>query len=285
MKHLAMALFAVAGLTIGLGQTASAADMAVKAPIYKAPVVELYNWTGFYVGGNAGYAWGNANDAMNLGGSWLLPGGDLVDNQLLTPFGNGRLKPNGFIGGVQAGYNYQAGQWVLGIETDFNYLNLKNTFATGQVQSTNSPYTFQSSFESNWLLTLRPRIGYAVDRFLIYATGGLAVANQKVSQNITELDNAFIQVGSVSKTTAGWTVGVGAEYALSNNWSFKTEYLYVDPGKVSASSLGACRGPNPDIGCLTFATDYTGTHEAHLKANIVRVGIDYHFGGPVVAKY
>lgn len=262
-----MALLATASV-LALTQIASAADLPVKAPRYIPPSV--YNWTGFYIGGNAGYGWGNANDAMVLGGGWLADG--TGDNVPLTALGNGQLEPKGFTGGIQAGFNYQTGQWVLGIETDANYFGVKEDFSSGAFTNPTSgnSYALTSSFESNWLITVRPRIGYAFDRFLVYVTGGLAVAHQKFSQNITQLNLAFTEAGSVSKTTAGWAVGVGAEWALGYQWSLRTEYLYVDPGSVSLTTSGVC----PVIlGC----GNYTGTHSAHLKANIIRAGINYRF--------
>jgi outer membrane immunogenic protein len=262
---------------IFLAAPAMAADMAVKAPAYKAPVAAtIYNWTGWFVGGNAGYGWGDAHDSMVLAGSWLTDG--TGDNVPVSARGNGQLNSNGFTGGIQAGYNYQTGQWVFGIEADANYLGAKEGFFSGAFTApSGDSYTVASSFESNWLVTLRPRLGYASDRFLVYVTGGLAIANQKFSQNITQLNVTFSEAGSVSNTSAGWTVGAGAEYALDNSWSVKAEYLYVDLGSASFSSYGNCPGGE--------CTDYNGTHSAHLADNIVRAGINYHFNAPVVAKY
>ncbi len=251
----------VALCTASVAQSASAAEMPFKAP----PSVAVYNWTGFYVGGNAGYGWGDANEAMILGGLWLTDG--TGDNVPLTPLGNGQLKPDGFTGGIQAGFNYQIDRWVFGLEADANFLGLKDDFsrAITNPRSGNS-YRFTSSFEGNWLATVRPRLGYAFDRVLVYATGGLAIANQRFFQDITQLNVVFNESRSLSKTTAGWTVGAGAEYALVNHWSLKAEYLFVDPGSVLFSTAGTA----PDTG-------YVGVHSAHLKANIVRAGVNYHF--------
>ena len=271
MRRLIIALIATVS-TIALTQIVSAADMSMKAPAHRPPVAPTYNWTGFYIGGNAGYGWGNANDTMTLGGQWLQPGGDIFTNQLLTPFGNGQLKPNGFIGGVQAGYNYQTGQWVFGVEVDANYFRMKKSVSQSFLNLPDgNGYTFTSSFETNWLVTARPRIGYSFDRFLVYGTGGLAIADQKFSQTITGVVLGSVQTGSVSNTAVGWTMGAGAEYALGSHWSLKAEYLYVDLGSVSFSTVdvGNC-GP---ISCSL----YTGGHSAHLKENIVRAGINYNF--------
>jgi outer membrane immunogenic protein len=260
MKGILMTGVAMATLT----SMASAADLGAyrytKAPVAVSPV---YNWTGFYIGGNAGYGWGKTHDAMALGGVWLTDG--TGDNVPLSSLGNGRLTPNDLTGGIQSGFNYQIQQWVLGIEVDANYFGMKKDLASGVFSApSGNTYAFTSSFESNWLITVRPRVGYAFDRTLVYATGGLAIANQKFSQSITQFNLAFNESGSVSATTVGWTVGAGAEYALDNRWSAKAEYLYVDPGSVSFST----RGSDPA---------YVASHSANLKANIVRLGINYRF--------
>jgi len=262
---IALIAAACAGATI---QRAAAADL----PAYKAPIaLPVYNWTGFYIGGNAGYGRGNANDTMALGGNWLTDG--TGDNLIVGPLGNGQLRPSGFTGGVQAGYNFQSGAWVLGIEADANYFGLKDKFF--RTVANGAPafdsYAFSSSYRSDWLVTVRPRIGYAFDRWLVYATGGLAVANQKFAQSINQLNLPFSEAGSVSRTTAGWTVGAGGEYALDRRWSLKAEYLYVDPGSVSFATVGAC--PPGVVGC----TLYNASHSAHLKANIVRAGVNFRW--------
>ena len=202
MKRLSLASILVVALLANA--PANAAD-APRAPVYKAPVAQThYDWTGFYLGGNAGYGWGHANDAMVLAGLWLTDG--TGDNVPLSPLGNGQLKPNGFVGGLQAGYNHQAGRWVLGIEADANYFGVHKSFSrtfTNNNPGSGNSYTFTSSFESDWLVTLRPRLGHAFDRFLIYVTGGLAIANQKLSANITQLNLGVCRGGIGVKDNGG----------------------------------------------------------------------------------
>jgi outer membrane immunogenic protein len=268
MKRMLLGLVCLSTIiTLALLSVANAADMPLKAPPLAPP--QVYSWTGFYIGGNAGYGWGNANDAMQLGGSWPTDG--TGDNLVLSPLGNGQLHPSSAMGGVQSGYNYQAGQWVMGIEADANYFALKDQFSRSVTNAlSGDSYMFASSFESDWLVTVRPRVGYAIDRLLVYATGGLAIANQKFSQSIMQLNLPFTEAGSVSKTSAGWTVGAGAGYALNNQWSLKTEYLYVDAGSVSFSTIGICGAGLPAAVC----SGYTAAHAADLKENIVRVGLN-----------
>jgi outer membrane immunogenic protein len=273
----------IVGILVGFPLIAASAAPAAdipRAPRYKAPPPPVaYNWTGFYVGGNAGYGWGRAHDAMTLGGDWLTDG--TFDNIPVQPLGNDQLKPNGFTGGLQAGFNYQTGAWVIGLEADANYFRLTASFSSTVLNPlSGNSYAFTSSFESDWLVTVRPRLGYAFDRLLVYATGGLAIANQEFSQNIVQLNLAFVEGGTVSKTTAGWTIGAGMEYALGNRVSLKAEYLYVDLGSVSFATAGFCP---TDPTCSA----YVARHEASLTASIVRAGINFNLGGaaPVVARY
>lgn len=268
MKKLAFAvsIFALSAAA------ASAADLApryVKAP---ATVVNpAYNWTGFYVGLNAGGAWGRDD----IGSTTFVNGFFPVDNAAVTAATNGRLNSSGFTGGGQAGYNYQTGNFVLGVEADFDYLGLRrNTSTVFPFPSTPGAFfTVQNSMSTDWLITARGRIGFAANNWLFYATGGLAVTNERFSQ--TNLFLApFVSTSTFSDTRLGWTVGGGAEYALNKNWSIKGEYLYADFGTVSTT------------GVLTpaFAGSVIG-NTFHLTTNIGRVGVNYKFGGPVVAAY
>ena len=264
-------LIAGTALAVLIGPPARAADLGLTAP--PPPPAPVWSWTGFYVGGNAGYGWGDANDKMTLGGLWPTDG--TGDNLFVGPLGNHRLRPNGFTGGVEAGYNYQTGQWVWGIEADWEYFGLKKNFSATTNAASGDSYAFASSYKSNWLVTVRPRLGYAFDRFLPFMPPvAWRLPIKRSHKNITQLNIAFTEGGSVSKTTAGWTVGAGTEYALDNHWSGrKREYLYVDPGSVSFSSIG---GTSPSCGCIP-GNLYNATHSAHLTANIVRGGIDYKF--------
>jgi outer membrane immunogenic protein len=197
-----------------------AADLprSYKAPAYVAPVYA--NWTGFYVGLNAGYGFGKSD--------WDFPAVS--------------TSPNGFLGGVTLGYNFQTGLWLWGIEGDLDYSGLKG-----------SSDCFGGSCETktSWLGTARGRIGYAGwNNWLPYITGGAAFGDVKAS-------SVF---GDASKTMIGWTAGAGIEYAMWSNWSVKAEYLYVDLGSFDCGL--ACGAATDDV---TF------------KANVVRAGVNYRF--------
>jgi len=179
MKKILLSSVALLGLATG----ALAADLpSRRAPAPIIAAVPVFTWTGFYVGVNAGYGW-NANDSITVGGLTF----DLDDE-------------GGFVGGAQAGYNYQIGSFVVGLEGDIQYADFGGddfVLADGSIVDFNT---------SDWFGTVRARAGVAFDRALIYATGGFAFA-----------DNA-----------TGWTVGGGLEYAFTNNLSAKIEGLYVN---------------------------------------------------------
>jgi outer membrane immunogenic protein len=170
---------------------AHAADLprSYKAPAYVAPAYA--NWTGFYVGLNAGYGFGKSD--------WDFPA--------VSP------SPKGFVGGVTLGYNFQTGLWLWGIEGDLDYSGMKGSTdcARGSCET-----------KTSWLGTARGRFGYAGwNTWLPYLTGGAAFGDVKASS----------PVGEANKVKVGWTAGAGVEYAMWSNWSVKAEYLYVDLGK------------------------------------------------------
>jgi outer membrane immunogenic protein len=179
------------------------------------------------------------------------------------------------LGGLEAGYNWQFGHFVLGIETDFSGWDMSsNSGQTAQgtpppvfglAPGALIPYTSSGTVTSNWLYTLRPRIGFANGNMLTYVTAGLAVTNLRFSESVTLGSGAPILTGSTSSTVAGWTVGGGVEYALSYNWFIKAEYLYASFSNQTAPQVV---GAFPSL---------TGTATANLNANILRAGVDYRF--------
>jgi outer membrane immunogenic protein len=265
-----MRVVAIAG-SIVLASTVSAlaADMAVKAPV--APPVAVYNWTGFYVGGNIGYAWGNGDTFFNP-----LPTAAAFVNlrpQTLSP------DPKGVLGGVQAGYNWQAGRFVLGVEADIQAADIKgDVVVTPIIQNNGTP--FPSGFLSahqriNWFGTARVRGGItATDRLLLYVTGGLAYGDvDYAAQTDFRPVGTAAYPAAFTRTKVGWTAGAGGEWAFAQNWSAKVEYLYMDLGNESTIA-------NPIV-VLPFQVGYTWKTQEH----IARVGVNYKFGGPLVARY
>ena len=192
-------LASVAALGIVAAGAASAADLpSRKGPIAAPIYVPVFTWTGFYVGANAGYGWGNTS-TNNLGQV-----GDL----------------DGFIGGGQVGYNYQIGQFVLGAEADFQGADLSSG---GNI--------FGTSVKTEYFGTVRARLGWAIDRWMPYVTGGWAYGNVKTSI-------PSIGFSSDRTHTGGWAVGAGVEYAFTNNLIGGVEYLYVDLGEKNIAGFG-----------------------------------------------
>jgi outer membrane immunogenic protein len=253
--------------------SAGAADLPSRV-VTKAPAVTdaSYNWGGWYVGGNAGGAWGRSDTS-----SAFVNGTAPIANQLAAASAaSPSLTPDGFTGGGQVGYNHQVDRWLFGVEADVSYLGLH------QARTTTSPFpvglgsfTATNSVTTDWLATLRPRVGYAVDRTLVYLTGGLALTEMKYNAAIVDTTGAN-EAASLTKTVAGWTAGAGVEHAFTKNWSAKVEYLYADFGKQSVASP-VLAGQTP--------TAVLVNRDVDLKTNTLRGGLNYHFGGPSVARY
>jgi outer membrane immunogenic protein len=261
MRRLAIALVATAAFT----QLASAADLPAKA-YTKAPVmVADYNWTGWYAGLNAGGAWGKSDVVTRADGVGTYFAGTSVTS--IAANGNDSVRPNGFTGGVQAGYNWQTGNLVTGLEADFNYFGTKASRSVTVTYPCCAPtsYTINQEVKTDWLFTARPRLGFTNNNWLWYATAGVAITNLKYNNSFTDTFAAAIENGSVSKTKVGWTAGAGAEYALLNSWSVKAEYLYVDFGSVSSTGTLTTVPPGSTA---------PFSHSAILKSHIVRFGIN-----------
>ncbi|MGD9920495.1 MAG: outer membrane protein [Pseudorhodoplanes sp.] len=233
MRKIAIALLSTTALFGISAQPASAADIA--RPVYKAPppVVAMYNWTGFYAGGNIGWGWSSGD-------------GDIIINGAAGTFsGSG----DGFFGGVQAGYNWQNGPWVVGIETDF-----QASAGNGSISGFAGGNTLTASGDSPWFGTIRGRLGVAQDRALWYVTGGALYSK-------SEYDGIVTGFGpfSGSDTTWTWTVGGGLEWALFDRWTAKIEYLYAGP----SSSV-------PSIPATRVTDGWADTH-------IIRTGLNFRF--------
>lgn len=278
----ALAMMVLAG---GL-QAATAADLPVKAP----PIVPDYRWSGFYVGGNVGGAW-----AQNDLGNSVVPGSSIVPAAVTLAglAGTGGTNGSSVIGGVQAGYNWQtSSKWVWGVEADISGMDLRENRTSPVFTVGASSAQDFDQVQHNWLATFRGRVGYAWDKTLWYATGGVAVGDTTFSRTQTwtfadacavDPRNGFgdCHVGSASKTSAGAVVGAGVEWAFNTNWSAKVEYLHVwlsDSPSFSTQNSGANVG-----GAGVFQRLNQTISQSNL--DIVRVGVNYHFAGPMAAKY
>lgn len=276
----------VALLAIIAASSAGAADLS--QPVYKAPPpapAPVYNWTGFYIGGNAGWI-GSADNTLSNTGTDTGLGGlgtGLAIGEI--PVSLSDFNTSGFIGGAQAGYNWQLSpMWVWGVEADIDWADAKKDFSTGPITVLGHvPTTTDFSRDLDWLGTVRGRIGITpTGPFLLYATGGFAYGQTKVGNAFicpTCAPAASTEVGTAntaSNVSTGWTAGGGLEWAFAPNWSVKAEYLYVDLGSHS-STITYTYGAN--------TSSLTSTVQDH--ENIVRAGINYKFnwGAPVVSRY
>jgi len=278
MRKLAFAGVTVAAL--GFVQPAMSADLPAEA--YKASplIVPVYDWTGFYVGISGGYSRGNSSNITTITG--------------FAPVASSTHMDGGVFGG-QVGYNWQANRnFVVGIEAD-----LQGTWQNG---SDNPPGTSTTTCaiaailctvttnvvgvdeKLRWFGTARARLGFVPwDHVMLYVTGGAAFG--EVEWNATTTNAATqtffgtptgttttINSGTATGTHAGWTAGAGSEWVLSGNLTAKLEYLFVDLG--SFGNTFAATGVVPTV-----------VTSSHVRDNIVRIGLNYRFSGPVVANY
>ena len=296
MKRILLASVAA----LGLAGTASAADLAVRAPV----PVPLFSWTGCYLGINGGWIGGNDDyttrrigtntGAYSFNGSEQAPApihgvAYLLDRSYSSDQSGGTF-------GGQFGCQYQAGWLVIGGEWDANWSSLKddNYFTYGPVAIPNSasfwrPRTELTHTQLDWFTTARVRVGAAWwDRVLVYATGGVAMGalDSYTQVGFTTPNNPFTvpdYFGAYRENRIGWTVGGGFEWAFAANWTAKAEFLYLDLGSFDYIS------PRTNFNGTTNTLDWHTSVDA--KEYVARVGINYlfHFGppayAPVVARY
>ncbi len=257
MKRVILSLLAATAMTAA----ASAADLPRRAqPAYIAPV---FTWTGFYAGLNAGYAFNGDSDLKNVNYNY----GPFVGNYGNNFFNNRKTTDEGsFTGGGTVGYNYQMGSFVLGLEADINYANVEKKYYASYV--TASGYTFDelnAKSRTEWFGTVRPRLGFTpVDRLMVFVTGGLAYGQVKTSGEYVDHFNGYSFGGNKSDTRVGWTVGAGAEYAITNNIIIKGEYAYVDLGEKNRLVPG-------------FYNTESFTWKDATNFHVVRAGVNYKF--------
>jgi outer membrane immunogenic protein len=262
-----------------------AADMPLKAPPRVAAPV---NWSGIYIGGHVGYGWADKDFSLpDIAGEKF---GDCYGKDQFcydfTKLGGPVLSQNlkGFLGGVQGGFNVQSGAFVLGIEGQFSWTGMKEdsqaklgefrffdcwTHITKEID-------LKARAEVNWVATIAGRIGYAFDRALIYAKGGVAFADQDYSWVVNKGDRE-LATAKFSETRTGWMVGGGLEWALWQNWSAKIEYNFMDFGSDTLNAVanvchhGECSKTNVRV-------------DIDEQMHVVKVGVNYRFGAPAIVR-
>jgi outer membrane immunogenic protein len=290
MKHSLLCGLGLSALLFTLG-SASAADMPVKAE-------PVYNWTGFYVGGTVGAAFGafDVTTTTPAGGTYYtfpLFVGALADPAaVLAAAGAQSLSSIAPTFGLEAGYNWQApaSPWVFGVEADFESMHLSSASNSGSVAyplvaalagGTPGTFSLNSAAHTDWLFTARPRIGWTpYNSILLYVTGGLALTQTNASFAYTDTLVATAlgaplgistESAAIRNTRVGDTVGGGIEVAFGDHLSAKLEYLFVDFSKASVTSTNLVA---PVFGAFP---GQPFTHSVDLLANIARVGINYKF--------
>jgi outer membrane immunogenic protein len=278
LHHIRTLALAAAGLC-SLSQVTDAADLAArpyaKAP--PAPMAVAYNWTGFYVGGTVGAAWTTADVGLGVvnGSTPLYDNASIPGLQALGSMDRSATKA---IFGGRVGYNWQWQALAFGLEGDISSFRFnRSEMTTGNPFEVVPPWadpnfaTFNSAVSTTWLATVRARAGFAIDRMLVYATGGAAFANTRFSNSY--VGHSPLGQGndagasSASKTRTGWAAGAGIDYGLTENWIMSVEYLHVDLGSLDAASLTTTG--NAATATFNFSTK--------LTSDIVRAGISYKF--------
>lgn len=217
------------------------------APITSAPM----SWRGFYLGAHLGGAWGSSTAT------------DSSSATVLNDYWS--AAPSGVVAGAQLGYNWQVGPVIYGVEGDIGNLGLGGSAQTSYVPW---GYDTSTSTDAGFYMTLRGRLGFLVNGWMLYATGGYIGADTTVSV-VESCNDIFCDAGVSAENSSfrsGWTIGGGFETEIAPYWSAKVEYLFYDLGSETAhTSNSLAGGPN------SWTVDTDGS--------LVRAGINYHFAG------
>ena len=270
-------IFSLAGVAFNLAASGLvfAADMAVKAP--PPALAPVDSWTGWYVGGNIGYGWGNDTGEgftsftdpgeLNSVASYFAVGGNVLPG----------VVPKGVVGGGQIGYDWQLSQsWVTGLVADFQASGMKDSASAIVSTPPFHPFTtIQSNTAQNdWLGTVRGRLGVASNSWLFYGTGGLAYGEVKSTVVFTGVNSNpanAVFAGTTTSTRTGWTVGGGLEYAFCPNWRVGVDYIFFDLGRISATAV-----PVSSSGPFLFPTP-TFTAASKFAGSVARLVLNYKF--------
>ena len=244
--------------SVGVTNVAFAADMPIKAPVYKAirTVAPADNWSGFYFGGHIGGAWTNEQFINNGNGGGF---GDLAPGQGF------RQRNSGVMGGAQIGYNWQANNYVFGMEGTISGLDNKGTVVNTAFGAADDIFTWRA----NVLATVVGRAGFAVQNNLFYIKGGYAGVNNRL--NVSDTVAPATGSGGQTHWANGWTVGAGWEYGITRNWIVGLEYNYAAFGSQTYQ-LGGTSGN------YTFDTKPRDIQWAVVRAS-------YKFDAPAISRY
>src|SRR5258706_658256 len=250
-------------------ESGSATANGSAGPNSPVPSPTSYTWKGGYIGGHVGWGRGRANTTFTP-----LPNATQFIDMTPTTL---RPNPSGFSGGAQGGYNWQTGHFVIGGEADISWSKMSGTATvTPIIKNNGTPFPgagfLTAHQDTTWFGTVRARAGITFNRVLLYGTGGLAYGHVNYSANSDFRPGVPTQIlffqypASLSKTKAGWTVGVGLEVGINKHWSWKAEYLYYDLRKESLTA-------NPVPVNPPFQVAYTWETKAHT----FNAGINFRF--------
>src|SRR5271154_2843971 len=266
---------AIAALTAAGVVAAQAADLPTKkeapAPVFVPPP---FTWTGFYVGLNAGGIISSGSRSATLS----VPASEVFLNSFFPGgIGNGQ---SGFLGGGQAGYNWQTGAFVLGIVTDFDGSSLSKNFNFSSAPITGGgavfngdPLNVNAKASMDWLGTTRAKVGFVAtpdNRLMFYGTGGVAYGGGSSHFNVYDSVYNAYWTGNPNSTRVGWTVGAGVEYALTNNITIGAEYLYADLGSTTITT-------SPNTAAAAVFPGVFATAKIDYNASIFRALVNYKF--------
>jgi outer membrane immunogenic protein len=266
MKHIACASSLLLLLLLG-SSGAIAADLQISRSPSFLPAPQPFSWTGFYLGANVGAGIGTTAMSANVGPALTAVTATPIAATaplVSEPF-------NGFVGGIQAGYNWQVGVFVVGVEGDLDAAGLQGTAPCALV--------LNCTMKHNWFADITGRVGVvAVDRTLIYLKGGVAWegSNFSVGNSVNVAGTSFAANASGSGTQTGGLLGMGVEYAFLQNWSAKLEYNYIDFGTRSfnasiatnASFVGTPLAPLSGVQVPTTITE---------SEHVIKAGVNYRF--------
>ena len=247
---------------VALAAATAGAPLAWAGEVSSSSFPPAFTWSGFYGGQAGGYTF--SSDGTSKPDSFWSTAMDAAGSAFTAA--NGGAQAHNFLGGGQVGFNYQLSSLVFGVEGDLSYTGL-STVDSLAASTSGGNLGFTSDMSSHWLSTMRGRVGTAFDRLLIYTTGGLAVAQQNFTNGyvVQSPDGQDFSIGSSSRMATGLAIGGGLEYALTQNWTLKGEYLYAN--------LGAGRSSLMDNSAIPAAN----FHQGDLDEKVVRAALNYKF--------
>lgn len=280
MRH-HVTLAAAAAAASLLSGAAGAADLPGRLPPPPA-FVEMArpDWSGFYVGAHVGGGWSKSYGSLFINSATLGPIPGVVP--AIEGAGTGMIHGGGPLGGLQFGYNWQAGvNFVVGAEADFSFSGIQGSrTALGTVPVFGALFAFNQRMANPFTSTVRARVGFTpFDNTLVYATGGLAIGRVRHESDFWDQVDE-VEAYRRSGWRLGWTLGGGVEMAIGRGWSAKVEYLHTElPGVSGAGASLLVDG--------TYA--FTTHHSGRLTTDTVRAGVNYKFGAgapaPLAARY